>query len=120
MLKAAWIAPFVRASAVRGQDLADDPTAAAHPLWETVRQLQARMAALEAERAQSIDPSGEESPSIDGDDVLRAWNDMGGEARRSVTLAGGAVVSADLEVTEVRRALAHTNEFGRPCSGKST
>jgi len=54
----------------------------------------------------------------DGDYVLRAWNDMGAEAREPIRLEDGLVLTKRLTVQETKRALAHTNKFGKPYSGK--
>ena len=54
----------------------------------------------------------------DGEYVLRAWNDMGAESRRSVKLEAGCVMQVPITLEETRHAVAHTNKFGKPYSGK--
>ena len=54
----------------------------------------------------------------DGKYVLRAWNDMGAEARQPIEVAGGRVVETSIELSETRRSVQHPNKFGKPYSGK--
>ena len=50
----------------------------------------------------------------DGAYVLRAWNDMGAEARTPITIDGGRVLATELELRETRRSLAHDDKHGNP------
>jgi plastocyanin len=50
--------------------------------------------------------------------TLRAWNDMGAETRQEVRLSDGQVLRARIVLEETRRAVEHTNKFGKPYSGK--
>lgn len=49
----------------------------------------------------------------DGDYVLRTWNDMGAESREPIQVSGGAVYPARAELRETRRAVSHTNKYGK-------
>jgi hypothetical protein len=54
----------------------------------------------------------------DGEYVLRAWNDMGGESLETIRVVGDTVHAASIELRETRRAVTHTNKHGKPYSGK--
>jgi plastocyanin len=54
----------------------------------------------------------------DGEYVLRAWNDMGAEAREPIQVSGGRVLEKRIRLSETRRSVQHSNKFGKPYSGK--
>jgi plastocyanin len=54
----------------------------------------------------------------DGEYVLRAWNDMGAESRETLRVEGGLVFDRSIELRETRRAVTHTNKYGKPYPGK--
>ena len=54
----------------------------------------------------------------DGEYVLRAWNDMGAEAREPILVAGNVVLEKRIVLRETRRALQHSNKYGKPYAGK--
>ncbi len=54
----------------------------------------------------------------DGEYVLRAWNDMGAESRQAIRVGGDTLHAAHVELRETRRAVTHTNKYGKPYSDK--
>jgi plastocyanin len=54
----------------------------------------------------------------DGEYALRAWNDLGAEAREPIVLSGGAVLEKRIVLQETRRTISHSNKYGNPYPSK--
>ena len=54
----------------------------------------------------------------DGEYALRAWNDMGAESRQAISVTGGRVHEANIQLAETSRVFAHNNKYGKPYTDK--
>ena len=55
----------------------------------------------------------------DGTYTLRTWHELGGEARREVSLSNTSTREVDLSIKETKRAVGkHRNKFGKPYGAK--